>query len=90
MKIDVTDFFKESEIKSIVGEELLGKTLILDPSVIVKSHRVKKTLLWKATGGFGCTPNKMGRAVFATCIGNGYKARWDRNDFVGEYVGELS
>ncbi len=34
-------------------------------------------------GGFGCSPESRGRAVYATCLGDGEKTRWNRDDFLG-------
>ncbi|MDE7262168.1 MAG: hypothetical protein K2N78_08960, partial [Oscillospiraceae bacterium] len=39
--------------------------------------------LWLAEGGFGCSPTASGRAVYATCLGDGEQTRWNREDFTG-------
>lgn len=39
--------------------------------------------LWYGEGGFGCSPTASGRAVYATCLGDGEKTRWNRSDFIG-------
>ena len=39
--------------------------------------------LWLATGGFGCDPTKIGRAVYATCLIDDDQSRWDRHQVVG-------
>ena len=42
-----------------------GKWLILDPSKYMKEeYRNAKNQLFRATSGFGCDPNKMGRKIF--------------------------
>ena len=39
--------------------------------------------MFLASGGFGCSPTSSGRAVYATCLGDGEKTRWNRSDFTG-------
>ncbi len=63
--------------------------MILKPDILGKQYRKRKFCLWKATGGFGCSPTAAGRAVFAECLGDKEHARWDRHDFVGEFTGTL-
>ena len=36
-----------------------------------------------AEGGFGCDPKSSGRAIFAVCLSDGEKTRWNREDFTG-------
>ena len=83
-----TDLFSENEINYSAGD-YTGKVMILSPKCLLPQYRTRANLLWRAGGGFGCDPTKIGRAVFATCIGDGESARWDRNDFVGEFIGAL-
>ena len=60
-----------------------GKVLILRPDVLQEDHWSPRDQLWLATGGAGCTVGKLGRTVFATCLGDGEQARFDRSDFIG-------
>lgn len=60
-----------------------GKVLVLSPDVLKEGCWRPEAQLWLATGGFGCHPNVSGRAVFATCLGDGEETRWNRSDFIG-------
>ncbi len=60
-----------------------GKVVVLSPRTLKESCWSPQDQLWLATGGFGCGPDSSGRAVFATCLADGEKTRWNRTDFVG-------
>ncbi|NLV51609.1 MAG: DUF3849 domain-containing protein [Clostridiales bacterium] len=60
-----------------------GKVLVLSPNILKERAWSGENQLWLATGGFGCNPDSSGRAVFATCLSDGEKTRWNRSDFVG-------
>ena len=60
-----------------------GKVLVLSTKTLKESRWSQQDQLWLATGGFGCDPNSSGRAVFATCLADGEKTRWNRSDFTG-------
>lgn len=60
-----------------------GKVLILRPSVLKDECWSPQNQLWYGECGFGCSPTARGRAVYATCLGDGEKTRWDRTDFMG-------
>ncbi len=60
-----------------------GKVLILSPEALKEEYWTPRDQLWLATGGAGCTVGKLGRTVFATCLGDGDQARFDRSDFIG-------
>ncbi len=45
------------------------------------------TKLWLRESGFGCSPTASGRAVYATCLGDGEKTRWNREDFTAYWTG---
>lgn len=62
----------------------------LEDKVVVISHKHLKeeywspeNQLWIATGGFGCNPTAIGRAVYATCLIDNDKNRWDRHQVLG-------
>lgn len=57
---------------------------MLSADTLNESHPTPQDQLWLCTGGFGSHANSRGRAVvFATCLFDGEKARWNREDFVG-------
>ena len=60
-----------------------GKVLILRPNVLKEEFWSARNQLWVGEAGFGCSPTSSGRAVYATCLGDGEKARWNRADFLG-------
>ncbi len=65
------------------GLDYTGKVLVLSPNTLRESCWNPRDQLWLAESGFGCSPTASGRAVYATCLGDGEKARWDRADFTG-------
>lgn len=65
------------------GQNFAGKVVVLRPDRLAESCLSPQNLLWLAECGFGCDPNSSGRAVFATCLGDGEKTRWNRLDFMG-------
>ena len=60
-----------------------GKVLILRPDRLKESCLSAQNQLWYGHCGFGCSPTSSGRAVFATCLGDGEEARLNRSDFIG-------
>ena len=75
--------FDCSHCDTMTGQELTGKVLVMSPFTLKESYWAQENQLWLATGGFGCSPSAAGRAVYATCLGDGEHTRWDRSDFVG-------
>lgn len=63
--------------------DFTGKVLILSPKTLRESCWDARNQLWYGEGGFGCSPDSSGRAVYATCLGDGEKTRWNRADFIG-------
>lgn len=68
-----------------IGNELdyKGRVLVLSPDTLRESCWDARNQLWLGEGGFGCSPTSLGRAVYATCLGDGEQTRWDRSDFTG-------
>lgn len=67
-----------------IWQELRGKVLVMKPSTLKESYWSPENQLWYAEGGFGCSPTASGRAVYATCLGDGENhVRWNREDFLG-------
>ena len=60
-----------------------GKVLVMRPDTLRESCWSPRNQLWLAEGGFGCSPTASGRAVYATCLGDGEQSHWDRADFIG-------
>ena len=60
-----------------------GRGLILRPDRLKEECLSPQNQVWYGESGFGCSPTARGRAVFATCLGDGEKARWSRSDFIG-------
>lgn len=63
--------------------DFTGKVMVLSPDTLKESCWDPRNQLWLAEGGFGCSPTSMGRAVYAACLGDGERTRWDRSDFIG-------
>ena len=85
VKPKVTDYFKPEEVGPI-PDDMEGHVMILDPVLLAPQFRKREFLLQKAFGGFGCKRYLMGRAVMCECVGDKEHARWDKYDFVGEYI----
>lgn len=64
-------------------ENVKGKVLVMKPETLKESCWSRQAQLWLATGGFGCDPKASGRAIYATCLGDGEQTRWNREDFIG-------
>lgn len=65
------------------GLDYTGKVLVLSPDALKERYWSPQSQLWLAEDGFGCSPTASGRAVYATCLGDGEKTRWNREDFTG-------
>ena len=82
-ELEQLQLFDRSHCESMTGADLVGKVLVMSPVTLKESYWSQENQLWLATGGFGCSPTAAGRAVYATCLGDGEHTRWDRCDFIG-------
>lgn len=64
-------------------QDFTGKVLVMSPDTLREACWDPRDQLWLGEGGFGCSPDSSGRAVYATCLGDGEKTRWNRSDFIG-------
>ena len=69
-------------------QDYTGKVLVLSPDTLRESCWTPRDQLWLAEGGFGCSPHASGQAVYATCLGDGERTRWNRADFIGVLDGQ--
>lgn len=70
-------------------EDYTGQILVMKPGSLKEKYWAPQNQLWYALDGFGCSPTAVGRAVRATCLGDGETARWARSDFAGILKPEL-
>lgn len=64
-------------------QDFTGKVLVMCPDTLREACWDPRNQLWFGEGGFGCSPDSSGRAVYATCLSDGEKTRWNRSDFIG-------
>ena len=76
-------FDREHCALGMYDENVEGKVLVLSPETLRETAWSPQSQLWLATGGFGCDPKASGRAIYATCLGDGEETRWNREDFCG-------
>lgn len=76
-------FGREQCAAGMYDGSVKGKVVVLSPETLKESAWTPQSQLWLATGGFGCDPKASGRAIYATCLGDGEQSRWNREDFIG-------
>ena len=72
----------EYKTTPIDGQDLEGKVVVIRKSSLAKPYK-EGPRLFKAVGGFGCSPSAIGRAVFGKFLHDGEECRWDRSDVEG-------
>lgn len=82
-------FTSEDVIQGSRSEHYEDKFVVLNIDSLSEKFRTPENQIWLAKGGFGCDPEKMGRAVFANSLADGEHSRWDRGQFLGILKEEL-
>ena len=82
-EMDALQLFDRSHAEDGLGQDYTNRVLVLKPFILKEPFYQPQYQLWYARSGFGCAPDKLGAAVFATCLSDGEHARWSRNDFYG-------
>lgn len=60
-----------------LNADLTGKVVVLDPKYLSSQYQALKWRLFRAEGGFGCSPETEGKAVFGTFLADGEEARME-------------
>lgn len=82
-EVNGLSLFDASQCDTLSGRSLEGEVLVLSPAALKESCWSPRNQLWLAESGFGCSPHASGRAIYATCLGDGERTRWNRGDFIG-------
>ena len=73
---------KTYNVTSTEGQDFTGKILLIRAAHLAPIYQ-NGDRRFHATGGFGCSPTSIGRAVFGTFLVDGEHARMDRANFEG-------
>lgn len=76
-------FEQKQCLPDTMHQDFEGKVIAIHPSALDENYLTQKDQLWLAESGFGCNPNSSGRAVYARCLSDGEKARWNRSQVLG-------
>ncbi len=76
-------FDREHCALGMYDENVEGKVLVMKLDTLLEKFWSPENQLWLANGGFGCDPKASGRAIHATCLGDGESVYWNREDFCG-------
>lgn len=80
---DQTPFTREDCLPCRRDASIIGKVVVLDAAAYRYEYRHSAYQLILAEGGNGAA-GKRGRAVFGTCLADGTRGRWNREDVLGE------
>ena len=73
--------FSQCEDKSDV--DLVGKLMVLNPTLLNDEYKSFKFQIIHAQHGFGCSPTASGRKVYGVFVFDGEDCQYNRSDFIG-------
>ena len=87
---DDLHLWKPEQMESHLGQNLAGRILVVDPSVLKDPYKTSDNQLFLAQSGNGCYPRASGTKVFGTFLNDGERSFLYRTDFAGilkdEYI----
>ena len=87
---DDLHLWKPEQMESHLGQNLIGRVLVVDPSVLKDPYKTSDNQLFLAQNGNGCYPRALGTKVFGTFLNDGERSFLYRTDFAGilkdEYI----
>lgn len=81
-------FSGEHIVRSDEPQDYENKLLIVRDICLKEEYRTPENQLFFAQGGFGCSPEKIGRKVFGQFLYDGEKTHLSRQDFLGVIADE--
>jgi hypothetical protein len=66
-----------------LSSDLYNKIVVLNHTLLNSRHQIPRFQLLKATGGFGCKADSLGK-IFARCLADGSDVTVYRRDLIGE------
>ena len=88
MYAELNLFSGEHIVRSDEPQDYTNKLLILRETSLKEEYRTPENQLFFAEGGFGCSPEKIGRKVFGQFLSDGEKTHLSRQDFLGVIADE--
>lgn len=73
----------DPRVKPLGDVDYTGLILVVPASRLGERYQQPQFQLFKATGGFGCSPTASGRKVFGTELADGAECHRQRGDFIG-------
>ena len=83
------DLWDKEQMNSPKGMNFEGKIMVLEPTMLKDDYKTREHQLFFCSGSSGCNPKARGRQVTGEFLKDGEKARYYREDFVGEAKIEL-